>query len=256
LQAFGNNGVLNNSPHHFKKSNNMIKRIITLLLLMATSMPATELKAQTDKKSLQKEIKRDAPRRARREARRLTKEKYQIPAGALPLDKQLEAAWLKQYEEENGFPKYIVANATAVGNNYNAAKNQAVNLAKVELAGLIASQIASLAENSVANQDLSKQEAASVVKTVEASKNIIAQELGRVLNILEVYRTLPNQNVEVQVRLAYSTEMAADVTRKKIIKKLEDETKIAHEKLDKLMNMPDVKSFKKNSNVEENENDN
>ena len=117
---------------------------------------------------------------------------------------------------------------------------------------MISSQIASLAENSVANQDLSQQEAASVVKTIEASKNIIAQELGRVLNILEVYRTLENKNVEVQVRLAYSSELATEVVRKKLVQKLEDETKITHDKLEKMMNLPGSQNFKKNSNAEDN----
>lgn len=227
--------------------------ILSFFMLGCSVLFAQSTKSlEKTRKELQREIKRDAPKRARKEAKILMKQNFVVPAGALPLDKQLEMAWEKQYEEdEKGFPKYIIGNAASIGTNYSAAKNQATNLAKVELAGLISSQIASLAENSVANQDLSQQEAASVVKTIEASKNIIAQELGRVLNILEVYRTLENKNVEVQVRLAYSVDYANEIVKKKIVQKLEDETKIAHDKLEKMMNLPGSQNFKKNSNAED-----
>jgi hypothetical protein len=228
--------------------------IVCGLLILSLSLSAQNgASNQKTQKELEREIKRSAPKRARKEAKILMKDDFKVPAGALPLDKQLEMAWEKQYEiDDRGFPKYIIGNGASIGTNYSAAKNQATNLAKVELAGLISSQIASLAENSVANQDLSQQEAASVVKTVEASKNIIAQELGRVLNILEVYRTLENKNVEVQVRLAYSSELATEVVRKKLVQKLEDETKITHDKLEKMMNLPGSQNFKKNSNAEDN----
>ena len=217
----------------------------TLFAQSAKSLEKTQ-------KELAREVKRDAPKKARKEAKALTKQKFMVPAGALPLDKQLEMAWEKQYEmDDKGFPRYIIGNAASIGTNYSAAKNQAMNLAKLELSGMISTQVAALAENSVANQDLSKQEAASVVKTVEASINIIAQELGRVLNILEVYRTLENKNIEVQVRLAYSVDYANEVVKKKIVQKLEDETKIAHDKLEKMMNLPGSQNYKKNSNVED-----
>lgn len=226
------------------------------IILCILSISCSVLVAQSSKslektrKELGREVKRDAPKRARKEAKVLMKQNYIVPAGALPLDKQLEMAWEKQYEvDENGFPRYIIGNATSIGTNYSAAKNQAMNLAKLELSGMISTQVAALAENSVSNQDLSQQEAASVVKTVEASKNIIAQELGRVLNILEVYRTLENKNIEVQVRIAYSVDYANEIVKKKIVQKLEDETKIAHDKLEKMMNLPGSTNYKKNSNV-------
>lgn len=211
-----------------------------------------EIKAKDAKEDdLKGKIKERASRSARREAKKYSRDGYLVPAGALPLEKQLESAWMKQYETDSkGFPIWYVSNAKAIGENYSAAKNQAMNLAKAELAGLISTNVAGFAENSVANQDLSQEEAASVVKTIDASKNIIAQELGRVLPVVEIYKNLSNKNVEVQVRLCYNTEMANETTKKIIRKKLEDETSIAHEKLEKLMGM-DFSNVKSNSNVTE-----
>jgi hypothetical protein len=229
----------------------MKKKLFFMLIFVSTvliAFPQNQKDAKDERKELKGQIKENATRSARKEAKKMQKDGWVVTAGALPLDKQLDEAWMKQYEKDDiGYPKYIVANGNAIGTNYSAAKNQALNLAKVELAGLIATQVAGLAENSVANQDLSKEEAASVVKTVEASKNIIAQEIGRVIPLLEVYKELKNKNVEVQVRIAYNVAMAAEAMRAKIVKKLEDETAITHEKLEKMMG--GFSNIKNNSTV-------
>lgn len=68
------------------------------------------------------------------------------------------------------------------------------------MAGQISTQIAMLIENNIANYQRNNEEAASVTKAIAASKNLIAQELGQVIR-----------------------------------KSLEEESKIAHEKLEGLM---------------------
>jgi hypothetical protein len=130
---------------------------------------------------------------------------------------------------------YIVASGNSVANTQSAAKLQSTELAKLELAGSISTQVGALIENSIANQQLNAEEAASVTKTVAASKNIIAQELGRTLPLFEIYRTLDNKNVEVNVRMAYNSKKAMEVAQRTLSKQLEEETDIAHDKLEKLL---------------------
>ncbi len=96
--------------------------------------------------------------------------------------------------------------------------------------------MAAIIESSIANQQLSADDAASITKTVAASKNIIAQELGRVITLFEIYRKVGKDNIESNVRMAYNTEMAMEIGKKIIRKKLEEETTILHEKLDKILN--------------------
>jgi len=79
----------------------------------------------------------------------------------------------------------------------------------MELAGTIATEVAALIENNIANQQLNTEEAASVTKTVAGAKNIIAQELGRVIPLVEVYRKY-NRSVEVNLRIAYDSKLALD----------------------------------------------
>ena len=213
----------------------MKTRIILLMLLMLTFTSVTVI-AQQDTKALTKKIKKKAVKEARKEAKRFKKEGYKVTPGALPMEKQIETAWMRQYETaEDGYPLYIVASGNSVANTTSAAKLQATELAKLELAGSISTQVAALIENSIANQQLNSEEAASVTKTVAASKNIIAQELGRSLTLFEIYRTLKNKNVEVNVRIAYNSKKAEEVAQKTIKKKLEEETEITHDKLEKLM---------------------
>lgn len=209
---------------------------IAILALICAAVAYMPAEAQNDKKQLKKEIKKKAVKEARKEAKRFKKDGYYVAPGALPMEKQIETAWMRQYEtDEDGYPLYIVASGNSVANTQSAAKIQATELAKLELAGTISTQVGALIENSIANQQLNAEEAASVTKTVAASKNIIAQELGRSLPLFEIYRTLKNKNVEVAVRMAYNSKKAMEIARKTLSQKLEEETDIAHEKLEKLM---------------------
>ena len=217
-----------------------MKLIKTLTLALAIVFAFSTLTIAQDKstrKQGKKEIKKKAVKEARKEAKSFKKQGYHVSPGALPMEKQIETAWIRQYEieEDSGYPLYIVASGNSVANTQSAAKLQATEIAKLELAGSISTQVAALIETSIANQQFNSEEAASVTKTVAAAKSIIAQDLGRTLPLFEIYRTLKNKNVEVFVRMAYNSEKAMEVAQKAISKKLEEETDIAHDKLEKLM---------------------
>ena len=128
-----------------------------------------------------------------------------------------------------------MATGNSVAESQTAAKIQATETAKLELAGTITTNVAALIENNIANQQINLEDAASVTKTVAASKNIIAQELGRVLPLFEVYKKIGKDNIEADIRLAYDSETAYDIAKKVIRQSLEEQTEIMQEKLDKLM---------------------
>ena len=203
--------------------------IIGVLLIAVTSCKTSE---QTQ---LKKDLSSKPIKMARKEAKQLEKEGYYVAPGALPMAKQLEKAYIKQYQDdEDGYPKYIVATGNSIGETQTAAKIQANATAKLELAGTIQTRIAALIENSIVNQQLNNEDAASVTKTVAASKSIIAQELGRVITLVEMYKKI-GKNVESNIRIAYDSKIAHEKAKQAIRKSLEEETKIAHEKLEKLM---------------------
>lgn len=182
--------------------------------------------------------KRDvkAMRIARKEAKTFEKDGYYVAPGALPMDKQLEQAWAKQLEEDDmGFPKYLVAEATSLGETQIAAQMQAQEVAKTNLAGQISTNVGALIESNIANQQLNADEAASVTKTVAGSKNLIAQEIGRTITLFKIYRK-SGKNIECNVRIAYNQEMAIEQAKKVIRQQLEEDTDLIQDKLDKIMN--------------------
>ena len=213
-----------------------MKTTVKFLLAIAILFSAANvLMAQQTDKELKKDVSARAIRSARVEAKKYKRAGYYVAPGALLLDKQLERAWLRQYEtNDKNEAKYIMATGNSVAESQTAGKLQAMETAKLEIAGQINTQIAALIENSIANQQLNTEEAASVTKTVAASKNLIAQEIGQVLPMVEMYKKI-GKNIEVNVRLAYNMATAFDVAKKVIRKSLEEETKIAHEKLEGLM---------------------
>lgn len=216
-----------------------MKRLHSLISLMFLVIfiagMANVVQAKNPDRKLSKEIKKKAAKQARKEAKKFKRGHWYVAPGALPMDKQIEKSWELQYmDDENGYPLYIVATGNSVAETQSAAKLQAMELAKLELAGLVQTNVAALIENSVANSQLNNEEAASVTKTVAASKNIIAQEIGRVITMFEIYKKI-NKNVEASVRVGYNTEIAIETAKRTIRKKLEEETEILHDKLDKLL---------------------
>jgi hypothetical protein len=200
--------------------------------------------AQGDSKDAKKELKEDkkalqekAIKSARKEAKEYEKDGWYVQPGSLPLDKQIEKAWLKQNEEtDKGFPAFYVGAGNAVAGTQSAAKIQAQSIAKQDLAGKISSSIAAIVETNIGTQQLSAEDAATIQQTVSASTELIAQKLGSVVTLTELYRKVNANNIECNLRLAYSQEMANEEAKKAIKKELEEKTNVAREKLDKIMN--------------------
>ena len=191
---------------------------------------------QEIRKLAKAELNQRVDKSVKKEAKRLTKEGWNVKPGALPLEKQLERSYLMQYEyDENLFPKYIMGEASSVGENYDAAKTAALSLAITNLAGQIQTEVTALVENTVANRQLSTEEAASITETVQASKNLISQSIGRTIPVIECYRINSKKNHEVLVRIAYNAEMAKEAAKKAVRDELEQKGNNLHQQLDKVL---------------------
>lgn len=187
-------------------------------------------------KMLSKSIHEKAVKEARKEAKKLEKQGYKVPAGKLPLAKQLEDSWQAQYEiDGDGTPYYYIATATTIGSNYSAANMQATNTAKLDIAGQIQTQIASLVEAKIANNEISAADATSINSFVSASKSVINNTLGRVIKFVEIFRTLENGNVEAMVTLGYSTDIANKEAIRAMQKSLDNDADELMKKLDVLI---------------------
>lgn len=212
---------------------NIFKTIMACAIISTFAASAT---GQVSSKEARQTLKLKPPKEVRQQARDYEKQGYYVAIGAPSVERQLTTAWMREVEtDESGFPKYIVATGRSVGESQIAAKLQATEAAKLELAGTLATNVAALIENNIANAQLNSEEAASVTKTVAAAKNIIAQQIGRIITIVELYKDI-NKNIEANVRVAYNSEMAMEMAKNAVRQQLEGETKILQQKLEKLMN--------------------
>lgn len=191
---------------------------------------------QEIKKMAKKELSARVDKATKKEAKRLAKEGWVVSPGALPLEKQLQRSYEMEYQYDDlGFPKYIMANAQSIAENYDAAKTAATSLAITNLAGQIQTEVAALIENTVANQQLTAEDAVSISETVMSSKNLISQSIGRTIVVVECYRVLKNKNREVMVRIAYNGEMAKQAAKQAVREELEKKGEKLHEQLDKVL---------------------
>ena len=223
----------------------MRKTLLSLCTLLALSI-VENIYAQSTKdqikerkelaKASKKELNEKASKAARKDAKRLTKEGWKTAPGALPIEKQLDKSYIMQFQyDSDGFPQFIMAEAMSTGGNYDAAKMQALELAKQNLAGQIQTEITALIENTVANEQMDQSDAASVTRSVMAAKNLISQSIDRVIPVVETYRVVNGNNREVLVRIAYSQAMAKAAAKKAVKKDLETRGDSLHGKLDKLL---------------------
>lgn len=191
---------------------------------------------QEMRKASKSELNEKASKDARKEAKKLTKEGWVTVPGALPLEKQLDKSYMMQMEyDDDMYPKYLMGEATSIGENYDAAKMQALELAKQNLAGQIQTEVTALIKNSVANQQLANEDASSLTQSIMGAKNLISQNIGRTITVMECYRIKTNKNKEVLVRIAYNGAMAKAAAKRAIQEELNEKGEEIHKKLDEIL---------------------
>lgn len=191
---------------------------------------------QEIRKASKSELNEKATKTARKDAKKLKKEGWITVPGALPLEKQLDKSYMMQMEyDEDMYPKYLMGEAMSIGENYDAAKMQALELAKQNLAGQIQTEVTTLIENSVANEQLANEDATSVTQSIMGAKNLISQSIGRTIIVMECYRVKTNKNKEVLVRIAYNGAMAKAAAKRAIQDELKSKSDDLQKKLDQLL---------------------
>ncbi len=221
-----------------------MKKVLFLAMAMLVACSASfaqdAKEIMKERKAIQKMAKQElaakVDKATKKEAKRLAKEGWVVSPGALPLEKMLQRSFEMQMQvDENLFPKFIMANAQSIAENYDAAKTAATSLAITNLAGQIQTEVTALIENTVANQQLAAEDAASISETIMSSKNLISQSIGRTIVVVECYRILPNKNREIMVRIAYNGEMAKEAAKKAVREELEKKGDDLHKQLDKVL---------------------
>lgn len=205
----------------------MNKKFLLLALALVISASTASYAKTSEQEKARKETIKQARKNldakvgkdAKKEAKQYKKDGWKVSPGALPMEKQLDRAYLMQNEfDADGYLKYIVGEGRSLGGNYDAAKVQALEMAKLDVIRQAESEISTLIKNTVENDAGNFENVNSSTFTELASRNYIEQHLGRVIPIVELNRTV-NGNYEVLVKIAYSMELL----EKDIQKRLRDD---------------------------------
>ena len=206
-----------------------------LALLIVFALSTTLFMGSCATSNLTKDQKA-AEKTINKEAKRLKKEGWRVAPGNVAMELQLKESFNMALEkDEKGYSKYVAGEAMTTGENYDAALFQAMNLAKLDLAGKIQTEVTELIDNKLANKQLNQKQAASLAESVAASKNLVSQKLGRVIVPVKMYRDLANGNVEVRTLMYYSHDMAMDIMKQTMREDLEQKADDLSKQLDKLL---------------------
>ena len=173
-----------------------MKIFATLLMLFAFT---ANVNAQYLTKEQEKAVKKDV--------KKYEKEGWKVKPGspsiAMQLTKSYQMAWERTAD---GTDQWLMGEGSSVGTIYDAARTQAMTVAQGETARKMKTDLTTQIEQDIANDQLAQQEAESIAQTVvTAMGKSVDQTIGRPSSLVEMYRDLPNGNVEVLVRLAVSS---------------------------------------------------
>jgi len=243
-----------------KKALIIFSALFLLLILVPTEGFAqlkTRKELNKERKDLRDKVKDKALKKARQAAEDLEKQEgWRTFPGDVPMDKMLEQSWMNQYEmrqnpdgtESNA---YIWATGNGVAQTKSAAQMQAIELAKVELAGQLKTYVAALTTSNIANAQISGIDAVTEQSIVQSAKSITSATLTQIKPLVLLYRsTIPKKElkknnrqqlapgtVEVQVMLFYDLYQVDFQSRDAMKEELKDKLKDNEEELKKLMEL-------------------
>lgn len=200
-----------------------------LVMLLAVTVAIAQNPTKEQKK---------AEKALRKEVKTMKRQGWKVAPGNLSLELQLKESYQKALEkDENGFEKYLTGEAMSVATNYDAALFQASNLAKLDLAGKIQTEVTELIDSKLSSKQLTQKEAVSLAESVSSCQSKVSQRLGRVLTPIKIYRDLDNGNVEVRTVIYYSHAQAMEVLIQTVHEDLEDKQDELGSEVDHVLNV-------------------
>ena len=184
-----------------------IKFFAALFMMFAVS---ASVNAQQLSKANQKLLKK--------QLKEFKAEGWKVNPGQLPLETQLTKAFTSQSEvDAMGYEVWIVGEGRSTGSVYDAARTQALTVAKGEIATKMRTDMTSTIEQDLANEQYGADEAESIAKTIVSQQGrSIDQQLNRPKTLMECWRKLPNGNTEVLIRCAISADTVSKLAKEAI----------------------------------------
>ena len=191
-----------------------LKIFATLLMLFVftSSMNAQKILTKEQEKAVKKDVKKSE------------KEGWKVKPGSPTIAMQLTKSYQMVWEKTaDGADQWIMGEGSSIGSIYDAARTQAMTVAQGEIARKMKTDLTAQIEQDLANEQFSQQEAESIAQTVvNTMGRSVDQSISRPNSLIEMYRDLPNGNVEVLMRLAISSAKLDSLAKEAIEKARRD----------------------------------
>ena len=218
----------------------MRKEKLVLFILMAVfvvSSYAQNFEEQREErlkiyKASRKKNKDKALILSEEDAEQLLNDGWKTTPSALPLERQMDAMYIMQMEYDSKlFPAYVMAEANSVNQDYNEAKNRAVELAKSVLVEKIQSEISLQIDWAIKTELIESKEGEALIKSLKAAKNSISQNLEDVMIVEDIYRITSSKRFEVRVTIACTADVAKKALKDAVNADLEQNSEKLQKKL-------------------------
>lgn len=210
----------------------MISLLVVALMGTATTFAQSQaelLKQKQEETKLQmKLVNGKISKDAKKQAKEYKKDGWTVPAGELSMERQINKsliyAEVLMTNEEGGITqRYVQQPGNSTAGTYNTAYAAARAAAMTGLASLIETKLASAWNQGFDNNQKDAVSATTNDKFHERSMAIVNQSITNAIPVLTIYRVLPNNNYQVQVRLAFDKQELTARLKRNLKKELEME---------------------------------
>jgi hypothetical protein len=203
------------------------------LMVAATNVNAQSAKELAKQQQELNEINRKMlnakpTKEAKKQAKQLKKEGWTVMAGDRSIEQQINESHLYSAElmaDENGAQtkRFIIQSGMSTSGTFNAGKAVARAAAQAELASMLKTEIVAAMQQKLDNEQYSGIDAQTIDKFNQRAKFIVDQTLTNTPVFMTIYRRLPNNNFEVQVRLAIDKKELQARLKRNMLKEMENE---------------------------------
>ena len=192
-----------------------------MIATTATAQTAMELARQQQELNAinMKMLNAKPTKQAKKQAKELKAEGWTVPAGDIDIAQQvtrsqLYSAELTIDESGNVTKRYIMQTAQQTAGTYNSGYAAARAAAQTELAAMLKTELVTAMQQKLDNSQSNALTVTTIDKFNQRSRMIVDQTLTNAIPVLAIYRRLPNNNFEVQVRIAFDKkELIARIKR-------------------------------------------
>lgn len=209
-----------------------------LTLTLAAALISLAAISQTTYKEAEKMIKKDkAVKEARKESKKWEKQGYTNLPGNLPLASQFEQSLVRQVMvNDDGDPRFLSATGSAISGSEGVAQANAMDNTRLQLAGVIQSEVSALITNNKGNTGYTAEEMQTVDEFLASSKTLIQNKIGRIKPVIEMMRRIDNK-FEYRFTVTYDTEDAKKIAKNLMEEELSDKLGKNEDELNKLLGL-------------------